>query len=71
MFRNRAQGVTFQKAASYYEELASGGPMNLVVPESTVLSSLVRNNAFCEATDNAEFPHLPHTSWELKVRFRD
>ena len=70
IFRNRAQGVTFQNAASYYEELASGGPMNLAVPESTVLSSLVRNNALCEPTNNAEFPHLPATSWELKVRFK-
>ena len=70
IFRNRAQGVTFQNAASYYEELASGGPMNLAVPESTVLSSLVRSNAHCEPTNNAEFPHLPATSWELKVRFK-
>lgn len=70
VFRDRAHGVTFDKAASYYEELASGGPQDIAVPASAVLTSLTRFTTQYEATSNAEFPHLPATSWELKVRFK-
>ncbi len=69
IFRQDDGTLSFPAAATYYEDLLNGGGLH-PPPQSQFLMGHRLQAANCYPTQNVEFPHLPTTSWEMKVRYQ-
>ncbi len=62
--------LNFPAAATYYEDLLNGGGLHPPPQSQFLMGHRLHAATSCYPTQNVEFPHLPTTSWEMKVRYQ-